>query len=243
VVAPQFEATLVWMHERPLQPGASVLLQQGAARVPARILQIVHRIDPETYEAKPAAQLDLNEIGLVRVEASRALVFDGYRQNRQTGAFVLIDRIDNFTLGAGMVAQVMPDEPAPRRRPANGAGGEFDCAPVTLAERFQRYGHRAAVVVSRSEELRKALERALFDRGAAVAVLEALPDKAQLRALLANGLIVVSPPSTSADLEDADWIEAVEMVSIKESVRLAVSQLERLGLLVYRKFSQAGEGI
>jgi sulfate adenylyltransferase large subunit len=243
VAAPQFEATLVWMHERPLQPGASVLLQQGAARVPARIRELVHRIDPETYEARPAPQLDLNEIGLVRVETTRALVFDAYRENRQTGAFVLVDRIDNFTLGAGMTAQVMPVEPPLRRRAADGAGGEFDSAPVTLAERLQRYGHRPAVVVSRSEALRKALERALFNRGAAVVVLEEFPGKTQLRELLANGLILVVPTSTSADLEGADCIEAVEVVSIKESVRLTLSQLERQGLLVYRNFALAGEAI
>jgi hypothetical protein len=240
VAAPQFEATLVWMHERPLQPGASVLLQQGAGRVPARIRELVHRIDPETYEARPAPQLDLNEIGLVRVETTRALVFDAYRENRQTGAFVLVDRIDNFTLGAGMTAQVMPVEPPLRRRAADGAGGEFDSAPVTLAERLQRYGHRPAVVVSRSEALRKALERALFNRGAAVVVLEEFPGKTQLRELLANGLILVAPTSTFADLEGADCIEAVEVVSIEESVRLALSQLERQGLLVYRNFAGRG---
>jgi len=109
---------------------------------------------------------------------------------------------------------------------------------------LQRYGHRPAVVVSRSEELRNALERALFDRGAAVAVLETLPGKAQLRELLSNGLIVVAPPSTSADLENADCIEAVEVVSIKGSVRLALTQLERLGVLLSsHKFAKPGEGI
>src|SRR5262249_3500063 len=105
LVAPQFEATVVWMHERPLEPGASVLLQQGAMRVPGRVREIVHRTAPDTYEAEPASQLGLNEIGLVRIETARALVFDEYRENRQTGAFIIIDRIDNFTLGAGMVTQ------------------------------------------------------------------------------------------------------------------------------------------
>src|SRR5262249_52191555 len=112
LVSPQLEATLVWMHEQPLEPGASVLLQQGATRVPARVREIVHRINAETYEAEPASQLALNEIGLVRVETARALVFDAYHENRQTGAFILVDRIDNFTLGAGMLAQMMLSQPA-----------------------------------------------------------------------------------------------------------------------------------
>src|SRR5262249_34426723 len=111
MVAPQLEATLVWMHERPLEPGTSVLLQHGATRIPARVQEIIHRIDPNTYAAEPARQLGLNEIGLVRVETARALVFDRYRENRQTGAFIVIDGTDNFTLGAGMVTQtVLPGQ-------------------------------------------------------------------------------------------------------------------------------------
>jgi sulfate adenylyltransferase large subunit len=239
IVAPQFEATLVWMHERPLESGASVLLQQGATRVPAWIREIVHRIDPETYEAAPTSQLALNEIALVRVETARPLVFDAYRENRQTGAFILIDRIDNFTLGAGMVTKMTLGEPA-----VHGASdGEGYLTPVSPAERLQRYGHRPAVVVSRSPLLRKALERALFGRGAAVAVLEALPAKSQLRELLTNGLILLAPFSTVAELEGADWIEAAEAASINESVRLTLRELERVGLLVSGKFALPGGGI
>jgi sulfate adenylyltransferase subunit 1 len=227
------------MHERPLESGASVLLQQGATRVPAWIREIVHRIDPETYDAVPTSQLALNEIAMVRVETARPLVFDPYRENRQTGAFILIDRIDNFTLGAGMVTKMTLGEPAVH----DASDGEFYLTPVSPAERLQRYGHRPAVVVARSPVLRKALERALFGRGAAVAVLEALPAKAQLRELLTNGLILLAPFSTAAELEGADWIEAAEAASINESVRLTLRELERAGLLMSRKFGLPGGGI
>jgi sulfate adenylyltransferase subunit 1 (EFTu-like GTPase family) len=105
------EATLVWMHERPLQAGADVLLQQGTTLVNARINEIVHRIDPETMAAKPASQLALNEIGLVRLEAARPLVFDRYRDNRRTGSFILIDRIENSTLAAGMADRTVEAKP------------------------------------------------------------------------------------------------------------------------------------
>src|SRR5262249_18669468 len=152
LVSPQFEATLVWMHEHPLEPGAGVLLQHGATRVPARISEIVQRIDPGTYKAQHASQLALNEIGLVRMETARALVFDKYRDNPQTGSFILIDPINSFTLAAGMVAQASVPQPALR----DDVDGEFHSAPVTPAERLQRYGHRPAVVISRSEPLRKA---------------------------------------------------------------------------------------
>jgi sulfate adenylyltransferase large subunit len=107
-VAHQLEATVVWMHERPLVPGANVLLQQGATHVSARIAEILYRVDPETYATQPARELSLNEIGLVRVESGRPLVFDAYRANRQTGSFILIDPIHNATLAAGMVETKSP---------------------------------------------------------------------------------------------------------------------------------------
>src|SRR6185503_19065499 len=102
----------------------------------------------------------------------------------------------------------------------------FNSAPVTPAERLKRYGHGPAVVVASSEPLRKALERMLFDRGAAVAVLEMLPGEAQLRELLANGLILVAPPSAVGELEGAYCIEAVEAKSVEESARLVLRKLE-----------------
>jgi sulfate adenylyltransferase large subunit len=238
LVAPQFEATLVWMHEQPLRPGARLLLQQGATRVPACVREIIHRVSPETYEAEPASQLALNEIGLVRLETAGVLVFDEYRDNRQTGSFILIDPIDNFTLSAGMVQRALLPERSRRRD----ASGEFQYAPVTAAERLQRYGHRPAVVVSGSETLRKALERALFARGAAVVVLESPPDNTQLRELLANGLMVLAPPPKTAKLQGVDWIEAEETAAITESVREVLADLEELDLLVPRGPMASGEG-
>jgi sulfate adenylyltransferase subunit 1 (EFTu-like GTPase family) len=116
-VSSQLQATIVWMHEQPLQPRANVLLQQGAMRVPALIKQITHRINPETYEAETASQLALNEIGVVEAETTHPLVIDRYRDNRQTGSFILIDRIDNFTLAAGMVDRVDTPQPSLLRQP------------------------------------------------------------------------------------------------------------------------------
>jgi sulfate adenylyltransferase large subunit len=232
-VAPRFEATLVWMHETPLQPGAAVLVQHGAARVTARIQEIIHRIDPETYETQPATQLGLNEIGLVRLETARALVLDRYRDNRQTGSFVCIDSIDNFTLAAGMVERALVPEPTRLR---DEVVAEFHSAPVTPVERMQRYGHRAALVACRSQALRKALERALFDKGAAVIELHTAPGRGHLRQLLANGLIVLSPLPPIAELDGIEWIEAPDTVAISEAVRKTLRDLQRRELLDNRLF-------
>jgi sulfate adenylyltransferase large subunit len=238
MVGSQFEATLVWMHEHPLGPGESLLLQQGSTSVPAWVQEIVHRIDPVTYQAQPASRLALNEIGMVRLETA-PLVCDRYRDNRQTGSFVLIDPIDNLTLAAGMVERAVT--PAPVRRQES--SGQFHVTAVTPAERLQRYGHRPAVVVSRSEPVLAALERALFARGAAVAVLRALPAPAQLRELLANGLILLAPPGRTANLDAVAWVEAADETSPKESVRAVLRELERRGVLLSRDFVPPGDGI
>jgi sulfate adenylyltransferase subunit 1 (EFTu-like GTPase family) len=230
LVTAQFEAALVWMHEHPLEQGTAVLLQQGTSRVPARVREIVHRIDPETYQAQHASQLMLNEIALVRLETARALVLDKYHDNRHTGSFVLIDPIHNHTLGAGMVERAISGERLRRHRHDD----EFQAAPVTPVERFQRHGHRPAVVVSRSPDLRQALERALFDRGATVAALETLPPARQIQELLSNGLILLAPPGLIGDLQGADWVEAAEATSIEESVRSVFRDLESRGVLVSR---------
>ena len=95
-------------------------------------------------------------------------------------------------------------------------------------------------MISRSQHLRRALERTLFAGGAAVAVLESLPVKTQLRELLTNGLILLTPFSTADELEGADWIEAVETESIRESVRLTLRGLERADLLVSQRFVPPG---
>jgi hypothetical protein len=174
------------------------------------------------------------------LETARALVLDKYHDNRHTGSFVLIDPICNHTLGAGMVERTLSDERLRRHR----HDGEFQAAPVTAAERFQRHGHRPAVVVSRSRDLRQALERALFDSGAAVAAFETLPPARQIQELLSNGLILLAPPGLIGEiwqLHGADWVEAAEAASIEESVRSALRELERRGVLVPRGAAPSGK--
>jgi sulfate adenylyltransferase large subunit len=227
LTTPQLEATVVWMHEQPLVPGARMLLQQGTVRVPARVLEIVHRTDPETFETQPVSQLGLNEIGLVRLETARVLVFDRYRENRQTGCFILIDEIRNLTLGGGMVERAVAEEP-PRRE----TNDEFHTAPVTPAERLGRFGHRPAVVASRSKALRKAIERALFVKGAAAILLESPAPPLLLRELLANGLILLMPYTPPGTPGDVDRIEVPEAGSIGESVNAGLRDLELRGVLL-----------
>jgi bifunctional enzyme CysN/CysC len=102
-VADQFEATVVWMAEAPLLPGRSYLVKIGTRTVTGTVAPLKHRIDVNTLERMAASKLELNEIGVCNLALDRAIAFDPYRVNRDTGGFILIDRISNDTVGAGML--------------------------------------------------------------------------------------------------------------------------------------------
>ncbi|MBK6661040.1 MAG: sulfate adenylyltransferase subunit CysN [Proteobacteria bacterium] len=101
--ADQFEATVVWMSDAPLLRGRNYLLKIGTKTVTATVAPVKHKLNIETMEHVAAEQLALNEIGVVELELDRPIAFDPYRENRDTGGFILIDRISNNTVGAGML--------------------------------------------------------------------------------------------------------------------------------------------
>jgi bifunctional enzyme CysN/CysC len=102
-VAGQFEATVVWMDDEPLPPGRTYLLKIAARTVGANITEIKHRVNVNTLERTAAKRLELNEIGLVNLSLDQAIPFEVYADNRELGGFILIDRISNRTVGAGMI--------------------------------------------------------------------------------------------------------------------------------------------
>ncbi|HET6221118.1 MAG TPA: sulfate adenylyltransferase subunit CysN [Dongiaceae bacterium] len=104
-VARRFAADLVWMDEAAATPGKRFLLKIGTATVPATLGRIADTLDVESLTRTPAASLVLNAIGRVEVEAAQAVAFDAYAENRQTGAFILIDRSTLRTAAAGMVVE------------------------------------------------------------------------------------------------------------------------------------------
>ena len=101
--ADQFEATIVWMHEAPMLRGRSYLLKIGARQASATIAPLKYRIDVETLEHLAAESLALNEIGVCEMELDRPIAFEPYADNRDLGGFILIDRLTNDTVGAGML--------------------------------------------------------------------------------------------------------------------------------------------
>jgi bifunctional enzyme CysN/CysC len=102
-VSDKFEATIVWMSEEPMLPGRPYLLKCGARTVTAAVAPLKYKINVNTLEELAARQLELNEIGLVNLNLDQPLAFDPYAHNRDTGGFILIDRINNSTVGAGML--------------------------------------------------------------------------------------------------------------------------------------------
>jgi len=102
-VADQFAAHVVWMAEAPLYPGRPYLLKIGTRTVTAQVTEIKHRIDVNTFDHLAAKELGLNEVGFCNLWLSEEIAFDPYEANAETGSFILIDRLTNHTVGAGMV--------------------------------------------------------------------------------------------------------------------------------------------
>ena len=103
-VADQFAAHLIWMSAEPMLPGRSYFLKIGGRTTPASITELKHRIDVNTQDRLAAKTLALNEIGFCNLATTLPVAFDPYADNRETGAFILIDRSTNETAAAGIVA-------------------------------------------------------------------------------------------------------------------------------------------
>ncbi len=102
-VASQFEATIVWMHEEPMLQGRAYLMKAGARTVTATIAPVKHKINVNTLDELPAERLELNDIGVCELELDRPIPFEPYADNRALGGFILIDRLSNATVGAGLI--------------------------------------------------------------------------------------------------------------------------------------------
>jgi sulfate adenylyltransferase large subunit len=129
----KFEAELVWMDERPLDPSRVYLLKHSTRWA---TVEISH-------------PLVLNQIGTVQVSAARPIVFDGYTHNRATGSFILVDPATHFTCGAGMITDAIRDS------------ATVHTAPLSFAERLAQLARRAASDEEAAEAVRKALEEML----------------------------------------------------------------------------------
>ena len=228
-VARQFEAAVVWMSDSPLDPAKTYLLKHTSQTLPAEIKAVRHRVDVSTLDQQPAERLEMNEIGVLRIETARPIYFDAYLENRATGSFVLIDPATNATAGAGMILEAVARE---RTQPSH---VRVKADRVTPAERLARYRHTGAVVqLGPRPELAATLERKLFDRGCAVTVAERAPDEI-IDALEKAGLLIllISDAKAAWDLPEDNLAAA----------NLTVSKLEEAGVLLAEESLTGGEGI
>jgi bifunctional enzyme CysN/CysC len=135
-VADEFEATIVWMNEAPLLPGRGYLMKVGPKTVTATVNPLKYKINVTTFGRMAAPTLELNEIGVGNLELDRPIAFDGYKTNRDTGGFILIDRISNDTVGAGMLHFAL--------RRANNV--QWQALDVNKAVRASAKGQKACVL-------------------------------------------------------------------------------------------------
>ncbi|MHB8530551.1 MAG: sulfate adenylyltransferase subunit CysN, partial [Caulobacteraceae bacterium] len=135
-VADQFETTLVWMSEEPLLPGRAYGLKIGAQSLSATVHEPKYKININSLEHLAAKQLDLNEIGVANIILDRAVAFDPYEENHDTGGFILIDRLTNATVAAGMISFAL-------RRSQN---IHWQALDVSKASRAQAKGQKPAVL-------------------------------------------------------------------------------------------------
>jgi len=102
-VSEQFAAHLLWMADEEMLPGRQYLLKLGTATVPAAVSELKHKVDVNTLDHMAGKTLALNEVGYANFSLTQPLAFDAYRDNRDTGGFIVIDRFTNATVGAGMI--------------------------------------------------------------------------------------------------------------------------------------------
>jgi bifunctional enzyme CysN/CysC len=159
VVTDRLEANVVWMEQQPLLPGRRYELRIGTTVVSATVKRLIHRLNLETLNIEPATRLEKNDIGRCEVMTERPITCDLYGPHKQTGSFILVDRLSNATLAGGMVA-------------ANEARKVFwEEITVDKAARAAAKGQRARVVWftglsgAGKSTLANAVEQALYHLG------------------------------------------------------------------------------
>ncbi|WP_163120936.1 sulfate adenylyltransferase subunit CysN [Acinetobacter portensis] len=200
-------ATVVWMADQPLVIGKLYNLKVGTQTVPAKVTAINFRTNVNTLEKAQVESLELNSIANVTVEFDAPVVFDRYQDSRYTGSFIFIDRLNNVTIGAGMVEESVE--------------WTAHTNPVTAEARAARLGQKPAsiTVSAKALENAQALENLLLQQGV-VAIAKAGLDAAQVALLRETGIAVITTVDEATDVTFT--VDAVEELveKIVELVRL-----------------------
>ncbi|MBS0209953.1 MAG: sulfate adenylyltransferase subunit CysN [Planctomycetes bacterium] len=178
----QFEAMLVWMAQEPMLPGKQYWIKHANKLSLGTVNTLRYRVDVNTLHREQTPALNMNEVGRCNVAVNQPLCFDPYRRNRVTGAFILIDRLTNGTVGAGMIidqttaaAGAIGHDYWNTEAPTADKGAH---SQVTATEREARFGQKPVTLLltgltgAGKTTLAYALERRLFEAGRTACVLD-----------------------------------------------------------------------
>lgn len=193
-VSNDFDAMMVWMSAEAMVPGKTYLFKHANQTIPGHIESLRYRVDVNSLHRSPAPDLQLNEIGRCTITLSQPIYYDPYRRNRTTGAFIVIDRMSNITVAAGMITSRELDKKAKIAQweveDVQASSSTEGIKQVTAEERQARLGQRPATVLftglsgSGKSTIARGVERVLFDLGRTAIVL----DGEQLRRGLTHDL-------------------------------------------------------
>ena len=176
----KFDAMIVWMSEDPLVPGKQYAIKHTSKEISGTVDTLRYRVDVNTLRRQDSPTLKLNEIGRCHLTLNQAIMYDGYRRNRSSGAFILMDRLSNATVAAGMILdRVTTDEKAGYwDDEASSEHLRSSTGDVTQEERIARFGQRPVTILltgltgSGKTTIAHALDRRLFDQGRSSTVID-----------------------------------------------------------------------
>ena len=179
-VSREIEAVIIWMSAEALDPGRPYFFKQTTNVVSGQVSQIHFTVDVNTLEKHQAQKLELNQVGRVHLSLSRAIPFDAYSKNRTTGAFIVIDRLTNVTVGAGMIVSGLENDPDRRfwEEAASTVVTAKRIERVSASERKTVYQQNPTTLIlsglpgSGRTDVAIELERRLFESGKLVFLLD-----------------------------------------------------------------------
>jgi len=181
-LANDVEAMVVWFDETPLKPGQNYLIKQTSAQTATSVADLRYRTNVGTLRRESAPELKMNEVGRIHLECARPLAVDAYQKNRGTGSFILIDRMSNATVGAGMIVErKIAKDALARRSDSHDARSNVrlhDKRKVSPEQREQRLGQKpftlwiTGLPRAGKSSLAYELEKQLFDQQKFVQVLD-----------------------------------------------------------------------
>jgi adenylyl-sulfate kinase len=232
-----FEAHLVWMDEKPMSMDTQFYLKHTSNTTRARIDSIKYRIDVNTLEKSAIDHFELNGIGRVVITTNKPLFFDPYKENRATGAFILIDPVTNNTCAVGMIIDRLKDKDLPSRIT------DVDRKKIERGECLIRPGERETFYKQKGEtiwitglhgsgknQLAYTLEKRLFDEGATVVLLDGSTVRSGLSRELDHSMAdraehLRRVSHVARILNDQGIITICSFISPDESLRTQVAEI------------------